>query len=82
MGCLEKLMTEFGMNFDRWRQAARKTGRWFRRVEEGAEAFMQKQRDAENGREAEHHAAIALPTAATKSCARRGGGAYPFHAQS
>ena len=32
----------FGMNFEGWRKAAQKAGRWFRRVEEGAEFFMRK----------------------------------------
>ena len=42
MECLEELVTGFGMKFEGWRKAAQKAGRWFRRVEEGAKAFMRK----------------------------------------
>ena len=42
----------FGMNFEGWRKDAQKAGRWFRRVEEGAELFMPKWRGAERRRAA------------------------------
>ena len=32
---LKEDMSAFGMNFEGWRKAAQKVGRWFRRVEEG-----------------------------------------------
>ena len=40
MAYLEEDMSVFGMNFEGWRMAAQKAGRWFRRVQEGAELFM------------------------------------------
>ena len=46
---LEEDMKEFGMKFEGWRKASQKAGRWFRRVEEGAEAFMRKWHNAESG---------------------------------
>ena len=39
---LKEVMSAFGMKFEGWRKAAQKAGRWFRRVEEGAESFMRK----------------------------------------
>ena len=50
---LEEDMTEIGIKFKKWRKAARKAGRWSRRVEEGADAFIRKQHDAESCRAAE-----------------------------
>ena len=40
MAHLMENMSVFGMKFEGWRKAAQKAGRWFRRVEEGAELFM------------------------------------------
>ena len=40
MAHLKEDMSVFGMKFEGWRKAAQKAGRWFRRVEEGAELFM------------------------------------------
>ena len=37
---LKEDISVFGMKFEGWRKAAQKAGRWFRRVEEGAELFM------------------------------------------
>ena len=42
MDHLKEDMSVFGMKFEGWRKADKKTGRWFRRVEEGAELFMRK----------------------------------------
>ena len=39
---LEEDLKAFGIKFEGWREAAQKVGRWFRRVEEGAEVFMRK----------------------------------------
>ena len=39
---LEEDPKAFGIKFEGWREAAQKVGRWFRRVEEGAELFMRK----------------------------------------
>ena len=39
---LKKDMSAFGMKFEGWSKSALKPGRWFRRVEEGAELFMRK----------------------------------------
>ena len=60
---LKKDMSVFGMKFEGWRKAAQKAGRWFRRVEEGAELFMRKWHEAERHRAAERHAkAAAAPS--------------------
>ena len=37
---LEEDPKPFGVKFEGWREAAQKVGRWFRRVEDGAEVFM------------------------------------------
>ena len=50
---LKEDISVFGMKFEGWRKVAQKAGRWFRRVEEGAELFMRKWRDAERCRAAE-----------------------------
>ena len=41
---LEEDLMSLGIKFKGWREAAQKVGRWFRRVEEGAEVFMRKWR--------------------------------------
>ena len=49
MAPLKEDMPVFGTKFEGWRKAAQTAGRWFRRVEEGAELFMRnpmKRRDA------------------------------------
>ena len=38
MVSLKEDMTEFGMKFERWKNAPQKFGRWFRRVGDGTEA--------------------------------------------
>ena len=46
-------MKDFGMKLDGWREAAQKAGKWHRRVEDAAEAFVQECQDAEMSGEAE-----------------------------
>ena len=49
---LEEDLTAFGIKFEGWREAARKVGRWFRRVK-GAESFTRKRaqrRERGNGK--------------------------------
>ena len=48
--------------FEGWREAARKVGRWFRRVEEGAEVFMRKWHKDEKEATAERHRTVATAT--------------------
>ena len=45
---LEEHLKAFGIKFEGWREAAQKVGRWFRRVEEGAEVLMRKYLKDEN----------------------------------
>ena len=54
---LEEDLKAFDIKFEGWREAAQKVGRWFRRVEEGAEVFVRKwhkdekrQRQSDTGR--------------------------------
>ena len=39
---VQEYLKAFGIKFEGWPEAAQKVGRWFRRVEEGAEVFMRK----------------------------------------
>ena len=39
---LEEDLKASGIKFEGWLESAQKVGRWFRRVEEGAEVFMRK----------------------------------------
>ena len=39
---LDEDLKAFGIKFEGWREVAQKVGRWFRRVEDGAEVFMRK----------------------------------------
>ena len=71
---LEEDMKEFGMKFEGWRKASQKAGRWFRRVEEGAEAFMRKWHNAESSRAAERHAKAAAAPSTVDTTSQRGGG--------
>ena len=50
---LKEDMSVFGMKFEGWRKAAQKAGRWFRRVEEGAELFMRNWHETERRKAAE-----------------------------
>ena len=47
------------MKFEGWRKAAQKAGRWFRRVEEGAELFTRKWHKMERSKAAERRAKAA-----------------------
>ena len=47
MDHLKEDMSVFGMKFEEWRKAAQKAGRWFRRVDEGAELFMRNWHETE-----------------------------------
>ena len=62
MAHLEEDISVFGMKFEGWRKAAQKAGRWFRRVEEGAE-FMRDWHETERRKAAERRAkAAAAPS--------------------
>ena len=54
---LEEDLKAFGIKFEGWREAVQKVGRWFRRVEEGAEVscgnrtrMRRRQRQSDTGR--------------------------------
>ena len=74
MVCLEEDMSAFGIMFEGWRKASQKAGRWFRRVEEGAESFMRKLHDAEICRAAERHPKAAAAPSTVGIFERPGGG--------
>ena len=59
---LEKDLDAFSIKFEGWRGAAQKAGRWFRRVEEGAEVFMRKWHEGEKAATAERHRTVASVT--------------------
>ena len=62
MPYLEEDMSVFGMKLEGWRKAAQKAGRWFRRVEKGAE-FMRNWHETERRKAAERRAkAAAAPS--------------------
>ena len=67
---LKEHMSVFEMEFEGWRKAAQKAGRWFRRVEEGGELFMRKWHEVERRRAAERHAKAAA-TPSTVGISRR-----------
>ena len=71
---LKEDMSVFGMKFEGWRKAAQKAGRWFRRVEEGAELFMRNWHEAERRRAAERHAKAAAAPSTVGIPKRPGGG--------
>ena len=72
---LKEDMSVFAMKFEERRssEAAHKAGRWFRRVEEGAESFMRKRHYAERCRAAQRHAKAA-PAPSTVGISKRPGG--------
>ena len=75
MAHLKKDMSVFEMKFKGWRKAAQKAGRWFRRVEEGAELFMRNWHETERRKAAERRAkAAAAPSTVGISERPRGGG--------
>ena len=67
---LKEDMSAFGIKFEGLRKAAQKAGRWFRRVEEGAESFMRQWHDAESCRAAERHAKAAAAPLTVGTCGR------------
>ena len=62
------------MKFEGWRKAAHKTGRWFRRVEEGAELFMRNWHETEKRKAAERRAKAAAAPSTVGISKRPGGG--------
>ena len=64
MRYLKEDLKEFGIKLEGWREAAQKTGRWFRRVEEGAEVFMREWHNIKDEKEAsaERHRTAATAT--------------------
>ena len=75
MDHLKEDMSVFEMNFEGWRKAAQKTGRWFRRVEEGAELFMRNWHETERRKAAERRAKdAAAPSTVGPGGGRTGGG--------
>ena len=75
---LKEDMSVFGMKFEWWRKVAQKAGRWFRRVEEGAELFMRNWHEKKRRKVAEQRAkAAAAPSTvgiSSLSVRREGGG--------
>ena len=53
MAHLNEHISVLGIKFKGWREAAQKAGRWFRRVEEGAELFMRNWHEKERREDAE-----------------------------
>eukprot|EP00904_Undaria_pinnatifida_P008271 jgi/Undpi1/4574/HiC_scaffold_18.g07928.m1 len=74
MAHLKEDMSVFGMKFEGWRKAAQKAGRWFRRVEEGAELFMPNWHETERRKAAERRAKAAAAPSAVGISKRPGGG--------
>ena len=73
MAHLKEDMSVFGMKFEGWRKAAQKAGRWFRRVEKGAELLMRNWHETEKRIAAERRAkAAAAPS--TVGISKRPGG--------
>ena len=75
---MDHLMTEdmsvFGMKFEEWRKTAQKAGRWFRRVEEGAELFMRNCHGTDRRKAAERRAKAAAAPFTVGISKRPGGG--------
>ena len=67
-------MSVVGMKFEGWRKAAQKAGRWFRRVEEGAELFMRNGHETEGRKAAERRAKAAAAPSTVGIFERPGGG--------
>ena len=59
---LEENLKAFGIKFEGWCEATQKVGRWFRRVEDGAEVFMWKWHKDEKEATAERHRTCLLYT--------------------
>ena len=74
MDHLKEDMSVFGMKFEGWRKAAQNAGRWFRRVEEGAELFMLNWHETERRKAAEQRAEAAAASFTVGISKRPGGG--------
>ena len=75
-----RIYVGFEIKFKGWRKAAQKAGRWFRRVEKGAELFTRSWHEAERRKAAERRAkAAAAPSTVdiSKRPGRGGGGPNP-----
>ena len=59
VGPLEEGNKAFGMKSEGWRETTQKVGRWFRAVEEGAEAFIRNSHKVEEEATAERHKTVA-----------------------
>ena len=59
---LEEDLKAFVIKFEGWREPAQKVGRWFRRVEEGADVFMWKLHKDEKEATAERYRTCLLYT--------------------
>ena len=70
---LKEDMSVFGTEFEGWRKAAQKAGRWFRRVEEGAELFMRKWHKTERRKAAERYVKAAAAPSTVGISKRQGG---------
>ena len=55
-----------------WREAAHKAGRWFRWVEDGAEAYIRKWHDAEKSNAVKRLATVATATPTVDTTVRKG----------
>ena len=72
MGRLEEDLKEFGVKSEGWHEAAQKAGRWFRRIEDGAEAYTRRWHDAEKkSNAAKRHATVAAATRTVGTNARK-----------
>ena len=74
MNHLKEDMSVFRMKFKGWRKTAQKAGRWFRRVEEGAELFMRNWHETERSKAAERRANAAAAPSTVGISKRPGGG--------
>ena len=74
MAHLKEDISVFGMKFEGWRKAAQKAGRWFRRVEKGAELFMQNWHETERRKAAERRAKAAAAPSTVGISEQPGGG--------
>ena len=74
MDHLKEDMSVFGMKFEGWQKAAQKAGRWFRRVEEGAELFTRNWHETERRKAAQRRAKAAAAPSTVCISKRPGGG--------
>ena len=74
MDHLKEDMSVFEIKFEGWRKAARKAGKWFRRVEEGAEMFLRNWYETERRKAAERRATAAAAPSTVGISMRPGGG--------